>query len=155
MQTSLFVPHFRGKMIEATVSPQMKSKHNLQLVTQRFLRVYQSCSIIFSHPNYPTQNLTRNLRKSRKRESGLLDRPIRVVNTHEPDPKHVENLAETRFSEIPRLQKRSTWILRFFRHFQDETGSAQDWREQNDTIVLLRPSFSSSICFQNNSVPFL
>ena len=155
MQTSLFVPHFRGKVIEATLSPQMGCEHSVKLVAQRFSYIYQSCSIVSSIWTIPPETWQGNLWKSRKKEAGLSNRQICVAKTHEPDPTHVAQLAESRLSEIPPLQKKATRISRFFRHFRDETGSAQDWREENDKIVLIRPSFSSTICFQSNFVPFL
>ena len=42
MRTSLSVPNFCGKVIEATVSPQMGCEHNTKRIAQRFSHVYQS-----------------------------------------------------------------------------------------------------------------
>ena len=155
MQTSLSVPNFCGKVIEAIVSPQMGSKNNLQLVAQRFSHIYQSCLNVPSTKTIPPKTWPKNPRKSQKRETGLFDRPICVVETHESDPTHVKKLAETRFSEIPPLHKRSTWIFPIFSSFSRRKRISTRLNNWNDEIILCTPSYNSSICLQNSFVPFL
>ena len=52
-------------------------------------------------------------------------------------------------------RKRQLGFPDFFVIFETKTDQHKIEEEKNDRIVLLRPSFSSSICFQSNFVPFL
>ena len=155
MQTSLSVPNFCGKVIEAIVSPQMGSKNNLQLVAQRFSHIYQSCLNVPSTKTIPPKTWPKNPRKSQKRETGLFDRPICVVETHESDPTHVKKLAETRFSEIPPLHKRSTWIFPIFSSFSRRKRISTRLNNWNDEIILKTYGGAGRGCTKEDSVFFL
>ena len=148
MRTSLSVPNFCGKVIEATVSPQMGCEHNTKRIAQRFSHVYQSYrSFLPSKLSHPKLDKKIFEKVKKERLASPIDRFVLYKRTNQ-----IQRMSKSsQKQQSPRFlhyRKRRRGFSEFFVIFETKTDQHKiEWLKRRDyplyTLVQLHYMFAN------------